>query len=53
MKFGYLLASYNPPELSQIPDADLYAAMFERIAIAYAEEIGLKTIWTTEHHCLR
>jgi alkanesulfonate monooxygenase SsuD/methylene tetrahydromethanopterin reductase-like flavin-dependent oxidoreductase (luciferase family) len=48
MKFGYVLAFRNPPELSQIPDADFYSAMFEQIA--YADEIGFETIWTTEHH---
>lgn len=48
MKFGYVLAFRNPSELSQIPDTDFYAAMFEQIA--YADEIGFETIWTTEHH---
>lgn len=48
MKFGYVLAFRNPPELSKVPDPEFYAAMFEQIA--YADEIGLETIWTTEHH---
>jgi hypothetical protein len=51
MKFGYVLAFYNPPEPSQIPDTGFYAALFEQMA--YAKEIGLETIWFTEHHCLR
>ena len=48
MKFGYVLAFRNPPELSRIPDPEFYAAMFEQIA--YADEVGFETIWTTEHH---
>jgi len=48
MKFGYVLAFRNPPELSNLPDPDFYAAMFEQIA--YADEVGFETIWVTEHH---
>jgi alkanesulfonate monooxygenase SsuD/methylene tetrahydromethanopterin reductase-like flavin-dependent oxidoreductase (luciferase family) len=48
VKFGYMIGFRNPSELSHLPDSDFYAAMFEQIT--YADEIGLETIWTTEHH---
>ncbi len=48
IKFGYLLAFRNPPELSKISDAEFYAAMFEQVE--YLDQAGFDTIWTTEHH---
>lgn len=48
IKFGYVMAFRNPRELSQLADADFYAAMFEQIE--YLDQAGFDTIWTTEHH---
>jgi alkanesulfonate monooxygenase SsuD/methylene tetrahydromethanopterin reductase-like flavin-dependent oxidoreductase (luciferase family) len=48
IKFGYVMAFRNPPELSKIGDADFYSAMFEQIE--YLDQSGFDTIWTTEHH---
>jgi alkanesulfonate monooxygenase SsuD/methylene tetrahydromethanopterin reductase-like flavin-dependent oxidoreductase (luciferase family) len=48
IKFGYLLAFRNPPELSKLSDADFYSAMFEQIE--YLDQAGFDSVWTTEHH---
>jgi alkanesulfonate monooxygenase SsuD/methylene tetrahydromethanopterin reductase-like flavin-dependent oxidoreductase (luciferase family) len=48
IKFGYVLAFRNPPELSNLEDAEFYSAMFEQIE--YADRAGFETIWITEHH---
>lgn len=48
MKFGYLMGFRNPRELSNIPDPEFYAAMFEQIE--YLDRAGFETVWTTEHH---
>jgi alkanesulfonate monooxygenase SsuD/methylene tetrahydromethanopterin reductase-like flavin-dependent oxidoreductase (luciferase family) len=48
MKFGYILAFRNPPELSKLGDPEFYAAMFDQIE--YLDRSGFETLWTTEHH---
>ncbi|MGH7986392.1 MAG: LLM class flavin-dependent oxidoreductase [Candidatus Binataceae bacterium] len=48
IKFGYLLAFRNPPEMATLSSADFYAAMFEQIE--YLDRAGFDSIWVTEHH---
>ena len=48
VKFGYLMAFRNPPELSKQTSSEFYSSMFEQIE--FLDQAGFDTIWITEHH---